>query len=413
MIKKQHILSVAILFSIFQNNFCMEERKLKAAHSKVEESDRLEKQKKISEEGKIDSIGEDTQELEEFRPFDTLPIELHFLFFEKELENIIHHNSIFTPLKGVKEFLDQIALVSKQSNLIAKDLGRNNCTSGENREPKYKIMVKLWFVPEEIRSLDQTSLNEVLEHMLILNQDEEQKIRTIEMHDSEFVKDERYLDFFKHLKNVCWYAAVYLIAGASPNLELSKNNQPLLKSIIEWKQMHALIPLLLVKKVNMNCVPSYDETPIMVAVAYPEVLKQLLEYDKSLINNVHDEYIDVETALCKAVCKANSKSLKMLLENGADTGKTQALAQIMEFADPAYDKMDEMSEEKLIESGLGEQILEDVRMAKLLIKYGADIEVKDPKVFTKHPIINQEWLVATKKIADIKKKIASINAISN
>lgn len=406
MIKKCFIIIsiIAITIGIFQNNYAMEEQKSKATHSKVEESDRPMKQLKISEE---EIQQEASEEPEQFRPFDILPFEMTLLIFESELYDIIKSNSIFTPLEGVKVYLDSIAGVCKQFHAIAEDLGRGNGLSGGNKEPKYRILVKALFVPSEIKGKDIDSLNSEL--MSIVNNVTEY-ISNIRAKldqprlDPNFNEVEFKQKFFLVIDSTIKNAAQYLIAGADPNLILkSKSNpdieQPMIIAIIRHSELHSLIPLLLLKKIDLK---NDAGSTILMCVRHchgPKLLKMLLDYDKSNIDGLDEYYL---SALEVAVICKKIEAVKLLLEYGAKIGN--ALYHILK------NENDE-DEKALNEIERDERSVLDVNAAKLLIKYGAELD--DDLPFASHPIITRGWLITTKKKEDIKKKLAFIKNVQN
>lgn len=413
MIKKHFIIiSMIAIVCIFQNNFCMElegPEKSKAPHSKIEESNRPLKQQKICEEEKIYSTGEVTKDSEEFRPFDKLPNELHFLIFENELRNIIQHNSIFTPLDGAKEYLDTLAAVCKQFNMIAKDLGWNNCLSGENQEPKYRLIVKMWFVPEVIYERDSNSLDEDFK-IIIRGMDVKLKnLRDLPLIPSNDDRNSNqgFIDNCQRWRNTVMtdidnsrkLMAQCLIAGVNPNLiNITKDkllvNGPLIIIFVNNSELNQLVQLLIMKKVDIRYKDSAGLTALAHAVDNPIILKQLLDYDKSGINDVSKYGLSI---LDEAVSSYNAESVELLLKNGA-----RDVDRALEMIFIHYNDDNDPGDEDPIDNYLA-----DVKIAELLIQHGADI-TKLPK-YTKHPLITRGWLITTQNVQKLKKQIESEN----
>lgn len=413
MIKKHFIIiSIIAIVCIFQNNFCMElegPEKSKAPHSKVEESDRPLKQQKTCKEEKIYSTGEVTEDSEEFRPFDKLPNELHFLIFENELRNIIQHNSIFTPLDGAKEYLDTLAAVCKQFNMIAKDLGWNNCLSGENQEPKYRLIVKMWFVPEVIYERDSNSLDEDFK-IIIRGMDVKLKnLRDLPLIPSNDDRNSNqgFIDNCQRWRNTVMtdidnsrkLMAQCLIAGVNPNLiNITKDkllvNGPLIIIFVNNSELNQLVQLLIMKKVDIRYKDCAGLTALAHAVDNPIILKQLLDYDKSGINDVSKYGLSI---LDEAVSSCNAESVELLLKNGA-----RDVDRALEMIFIHYNDDNDPGDEDPIDNYLA-----DVKIAELLIQHGADI-TKLPK-YTKHPLITRGWLITTQNVQKLKKQIESEN----
>jgi len=383
MIKKQFrllMIFMALIFSL-QSAFGMEELKSKAPHSR-EESDRAIKKQKC-----------------EFQPFDELPVELLSYVFEIGLQDIIEGNSIFTPLDGAKEFLDTIALVCKQFHIFARDLGWKNCLVGQNTVPKYKIIVKTWFVPKEILTDYIGSLNMKLMHEL-------KDIPNLVGEIPAGVIKEPIKKTEKRLKKIRFNCARYLIAGANPNLviigPMGSYSLAILIFAIHFPVAHKLIPLLLLRNVNSNCTDLDRETPIMRSREYPEILRQLLEYDKSSINALR---ICKKSALGLAIRGKNIESVKLLLQHGAKLGNALADA-IGEFS-PSFELRAHMPHYN--EMAIKEGLLLSIEIVKLLVEYGADIESVKDEVLARHPIITREWLIETRNIQNLKKQIEPKN----
>jgi len=304
MIKKQFApLVMVALLSTVPNSFCMEESK----QSDHQNDEFLRKDIETSD----------------------LPFELDCRILSFGLESIIENPAI-NP-KEIKKFLDSISLVNKNWHIIASDFGWNNHLSGNNLEPKYKIMIRAFWIPQEIMGLDPKILAVFLRSVvsydylckmygLVTSHGEachsicrsfgsyKGSCQTHEISEMLDIR-ESCLQKIDQVK----LAIGLLISGANPNLVIIGHG-PLLLFVIQNPALHNLIPALLFKGATVNCVDEFKNTALMCAVEYPQVLTILLDYDATgidLRNSYH------QSALDRAVNLSAESSLTLLLDFGA------------------------------------------------------------------------------------------------
>jgi len=350
-------------------------KKSKLPHSKIKEYKSQCKKQRTSEEEV--SLNVDSK----FESFSDLPFELKYQVLMLRLRSILEKNIVFRPLDGVKEFLDALSMVNKECNAIATDLGRCNKLTGENTEPKYKIMVKNLWVPNDFLSKEKGYLDRYMGCVLspecivkLQNSLQLQKFcfMAAEKNPSEAtiarVLNDISLVSFKGDQERAELAAVLLIAGADANYYIS-DTEPLIIFLAHRENFHTLIPLMFLKRVNIDVVDLFRNTTLMQAVRFPKILEALLAYNPEGINLKNNFG---SSALDAAVVARNRDSVAMLLERKAQVGDALRLITICTG-----------------DVGAKCDIELDKAVAELLIQFGPEIKFQYP---VSHPGINQSWL---------------------
>lgn len=299
---------------------------------------------------------------------------LKILIFSCVLKNIIRSNSIFTPLNGIKEFLNTLALVDKECYNSAIFLGWNNAVAYGNSEPRFLSMVKCWFVDKEILAKNKDSLNEAFKNELalinLLNKTLLWFRNLADKDQSRTAMIEKNPDFFQEqinkAKTSSERVAQFLIAGANPNVQLM-NGQFFIFFILDTDLsavrplLNKLIPLTLLRKVSLDCYDNLKNTPLICVAYYPKLLKMLLEYDDSNICYCNH----YESALIKAVAEDSDdliESVELLLQHQANPH--EAVATIVSRYNP------EDGDLKAEDYQFSDT---DIHKAQLAFIYGADI----------------------------------------
>jgi len=278
-------LFVLILLSASQNNFSMEkQKKHKALQSRL---------KTLEPKAKKQKTNEDESTKEELSPFNRLPFELKYHALLVGLESIIKDNSIFSPLKGVKEFLDSTSLVNNEFYCIASDFGRNNKISGNTSEPRYKAMVKTLWVPTKFVNENKNYLSNLLGCIVspvcvdrLENLSSFFKMMSTKDLEREGLNS-RVLESAKAITFECSEervkcAAELLIAGADSNYNIMEY-LPLIIFFVSQEGFHDLIPLLLLKRVDINAMDHLGKTALTYAIDFPEISRMLPEYSQKAL----------------------------------------------------------------------------------------------------------------------------------
>jgi hypothetical protein len=256
-------------------------------------------------------------------PFIALATELQLYILGIGLKSIITDNSIYTPLEGVKEYLNTLSFVSKKFQAITKCLGWNYKIDEIGEKSNYKQMVKkCWELDnalEDWLNQNEISKGELLSAICLVLSDRLPldagyhliKMDMLENQDSKILKAKTLFEdkSEEELYEIC---ARVIIGADDQNLAL--------KLLISLPHSDALIPLLLLKKVNILLKFDDDSTLLQRAYRCPNALKQILEYNElhgnaDYINRVNKRN---STALEMAASDGPIESVKLLLEYRAN-----------------------------------------------------------------------------------------------
>lgn len=316
MIKKRLLILLisAMIIGVFSNSFCMEERKSKVPHSKVEESNRPTKQQKICEEQNLN-------EGDEEGPFSWLTTnipEIALILVEQGIKSEL--NSDLDPVKAVTNAFRYLYSITSTNQFW------------RSHKDQLKEKLKKWSIEKfapEYSELTESDLNEKLKNVmlelrkqfgkLLTNQDEaELKIAANESPErNEIVKlviagaDPNFVNVIADAKE----AKGTLSSSAAPtNLYAPKDL--LLAMMIKFEDVN-LIRLLIAYGVDVNRKINYI-APLDLAISgnlekAVEIVNLLIKAGAD-VNNTKD---GLNTAVKRAVYLRQAPILEVLIKNGA------------------------------------------------------------------------------------------------